>query len=191
MNFIEIYDNALSTDECKSIIDFFENLSDEEKHEGQVFGQAGENTDVVVDKLFKDSTDYWGNFHNWGEIDSLIATRLLEKIPEYKKTHKEVDNISVWELSHEYNIQRYYKNQGYFAPHCENGDKYSNRILAWMIYLNNVTDGGGTKFTNYDIITDAVEGRLVIWPAYWTHTHHGVVSKSQTKYIATGWYVFR
>ena len=69
-------------------------------------------------------------------------------------------------------------------------DGPSPRILAWMFYLNTVTDKGGTHFTNWDFTTDAVEGRLVIWPAYWTHTHHGVMSETQTKYIATGWYDF-
>ena len=38
--------------------------------------------------------------------------------------------------------------------------------------------------------TKAKEGRLIIWPAYWTHRHHGIVSKSQIKYIATGWYKY-
>ena len=57
-----------------------------------------------------------------------------------------------------------------------------------MFYLNTVTDDGGTYFSNYDLTLDAVEGRLVIWPAYWTHFHKGIVSASQEKYIATGWY---
>ena len=34
---------------------------------------------------------------------------------------------------------------------------------------------------------NAVKGRCVIWPAFWTHMHKGVVSKTETKYIATGW----
>ena len=71
--------------------------------------------------------------------------------------------------------------------HCENADPItSNRILAWMFYLNTVKDGG-TYFENYDLSMEAVEGRLVIWPAYWTHFHKGIVSKTETKYIATGW----
>ena len=61
-------------------------------------------------------------------------------------------------------------------------------MLVWMLYLNTVTDGGGTYFHNYDRITDAVEGRVVLWPPYWTHCHHGVVSNTQTKYNATGWF---
>ena len=60
--------------------------------------------------------------------------------------------------------------------------------MVWMIYLNTVTKDGGTYFSNYDKTINAVQGRLVIWPAYWTHTHRGVISTEQIKYIATGWF---
>ena len=63
-------------------------------------------------------------------------------------------------------------------------------VVVWMIYLNTVTDDGGTRFPQYDLTTDAVAGRVVLWPTSWTHFHHGVVSKTQKKYIATGWYSF-
>ena len=59
-----------------------------------------------------------------------------------------------------------------------------------MFYLNNVPDGG-TEFPTHDIRTDAIEGRLVLWPSYWTHIHNGQVSHTTTKYIATGWYAFQ
>jgi hypothetical protein len=62
--------------------------------------------------------------------------------------------------------------------------------MAWMIYLNTITDEGGTYFSSYDKTLEAKEGRLVIWPAFFTHTHKGVVSKTQTKYIATGWFSY-
>ena len=42
----------------------------------------------------------------------------------------------------------------------------------------------------FDAIHEAKEGRLVIWPAYWTHFHKSQVSKTTTKYILTGWYRF-
>ena len=64
------------------------------------------------------------------------------------------------------------------------------RMLVWMIYLNTVTDAGGTYFSNHKKTTDAVEGRVVIWPAFWTHFHKGIPSLTQVKYIATGWYNF-
>ena len=59
-----------------------------------------------------------------------------------------------------------------------------------MFYLNDVPDGG-TNFPTYNITTDAVEGRLVLWPPYWTHAHQGIVSHTQVKYIATGWFAYQ
>ncbi len=188
MNFIEVYDNALSPELCKEIINYFEECPDNLKHEGQIYGE--DHHDIKVDKDYKDSTDVWMNFHNWTEPDKILASTLLTYIGKYREKYKEIDNVATWELAELYNLQRYKPGQGYHNPHCENMDGPSVRILAWMFYLNTVTDNGGTHFTNWDITTDAVEGRLVIWPAYWTHTHHGVMSETQTKYIATGWYDF-
>ena len=189
MNFIEVYDNALSPELCKEIINYFEECPDDLKHKGQIYGEN--HDDVRVDKSYKDSTDVWMDFNNWLEPDKILASRLLPHIEKYREKYKEIDNVAVWELSSLYNLQKYEPGQGYHNPHCENMDGPSVRILAWMFYLNTVTDKGGTYFTNYDYTTEAVEGRLVIWPAYWTHTHHGVMTETQTKYIATGWYDFQ
>ena len=56
-----------------------------------------------------------------------------------------------------------------------------------MLYLNTVTDEGGTEFPFQDITTPAIKGGLVIWPADFTHPHKGIISNTQEKYIATGW----
>ena len=186
-DFIEVYDNALTPEMCKEIMEFFDGAPPELKHSGQVYKDSW---DISVDKSYKDSTDVWMNFHNWTEPDKMIASTLLTHIGKYREVHPEIDNVSTWELAELYNIQKYEPEQAYHAPHCECLDGTTPRILAWMLYLNTVTDKGGTHFTNYDITTDAVEGRLVIWPAYWTHTHHGIASPTQIKYIATGWYEF-
>ena len=37
------------------------------------------------------------------------------------------------------------------------------RILAWMIYLNTVTDGGGTKWVQQEFTSNAVEGSMIVW----------------------------
>ena len=183
MNFIEIYDNALTSEMCKEIIHFFDVAPPEIKYEGR--------TSLGVNKNYKDSLDITMHFDRWTEPDEIISSALRTYIEKYKEKHVEIQNVFAWLLTNKYNIQKYEPTQGYHDPHCECADGSSTRILAWMIYLNTVTDKGGTRFTNYDIITDAVEGRLVIWPAYWTHTHHGVASPTQTKYIATGWFEFK
>ena len=65
-----------------------------------------------------------------------------------------------------------------------------HRVLAWMIYLNDVTDGGETEFPTQGKRFQPRAGDVLIWPAYWTHPHRGIVSESQTKYIVTGWFDF-
>ena len=57
-----------------------------------------------------------------------------------------------------------------------------------MTFLNDLTDEGGTEFLYQDLKVEPKKGLTLIWPSYWTHTHRGVISKTQEKYIVTGWY---
>ena len=188
MNFIETYDNALTPEACKKIIDFFDFAPLQIKKEGETYLNQ---TTLGVNKNVKDSLDITMNFDRLTEPDQIIISALRTGIEKYKEKHTETENVAAWSLTDIYNIQKYEPTQGYHFPHCECANGITIRILAWMLYLNTVSYECGTRVTNYDIVTDAVEGKLLIWPAYWTHTHHGVVSPTQTKYIATGWFEFK
>ena len=59
-----------------------------------------------------------------------------------------------------------------------------------MTYLNDVKDGGGTEFYYQNQIVKAQKGLTIIWPSEWPHVHRGLISNSETKYIATGLYGF-
>ena len=211
-NFISLYDNALSSDECKFIIEYFESLSPcmgirEDRKKMGILKQnpsshgsfmcqrpgvlAGSDASkLIVDKSIKDSTDVAMSFNfDDNYVNQIIMKSLAKHTREYIQDNKELRYISTWGILDTYNLQRYYPKQGYPKVHCENYNIDSNRrVLVWMFYLNTVNDDGGTYFSNYDLKIDAVEGRLVIWPAYWTHCHNGIISNSETKYIATGWY---
>ena len=65
----------------------------------------------------------------------------------------------------------------------------SRRFLSFFWYLNDVTEGGETEFLYQGKRVDAKQGRIVIWPAGWTHLHRGNPPLSNTKYILTGWIV--
>ena len=202
-NFISLYDNALSSEECKFIIDYFENVP---PCQGTINNKSGDNfirsglhehfmcqksgTLKNGNKNLKDSTDVGMSFNFDNNIvNQMIMKSLSKHTREYVQENKELREISTWGIIDSYNLQRYYPKQGYYPLHCENDNMSSNkRVLVWMFYLNTVNDDGGTYFSNYDLTVDAVEGRLVIWPAYWTHCHKGIVSNTETKYIATGWY---
>ncbi len=189
-NFISIYDNALTPEECKLMIDYFES-NDEYwslRQDGMMLG------DTII-KEWKDSQDRTMVFNNNGYFQDNLVNQIILKsinfhIEKYKEENPEVDMLYSWALRNAYNLQKYKPGGGYHKLHCENyntGDYHSN-VLVWMFYLNTVKEGGGTYFSNYDLTINAVEGRLVIWPPYWTHMHKGVVSETSEKYIATGWF---
>ena len=189
-NFISIYDYALTPEECKFIRDYHD--SDDYllsiRQEGKTLGDT-------VQKHWKDSHDRYmamyidGAYQNNG-INNIIAKSIKEHIEKYKEENPELNLLDKWSIRDNYNLQKYSPGGGYHILHCENYNTGNHRtnILAWMYYLNTVREGGGTYFSNFDLTVNAEEGRLVIWPAYWTHFHKGIVSKSYDKYIATGWF---
>jgi hypothetical protein len=62
------------------------------------------------------------------------------------------------------------------------------RALVFMTYLNDVTDGGETQWLYQGKEMKPKKGLTVLWPTDFTHTHRGIVSLTQSKTIATGWY---
>ena len=64
------------------------------------------------------------------------------------------------------------------------------RHLVFQTYLNTVEDGGETEFIYQQYKCKAVKGKTLIWPADWTHSHRGIISPTEDKYIITGWYTF-
>lgn len=90
-----------------------------------------------------------------------------------------------------FNIQRYLPGGHFQRVHAERMSfAYIHRVMAWMTYLNDVGDGGETVFDHYGIAVKPMRGQTLIWPAEWTHAHHGAVVKSGRKYIITGWMHF-
>ena len=88
-----------------------------------------------------------------------------------------------------FNIQHYAPNEGYFEWHNERTTTNSpERALVWMTYLNDVDDGGETEFKYQNLKIKSQKGKTLIWPTDFTHTHRGITSPTQHKYIITGWF---
>jgi len=91
----------------------------------------------------------------------------------------------------DFNIQRYTPGGHFALEHSERTALPTlHRVLVWMTYLNDVEDGGRTRFSNYGLEVKPERGKTLIWPAEWTHSHTGNVVDSGTKYIITGWMHF-
>lgn len=142
-------------------------------------------TSLGVNKDYKDSTDvlFYNHSRNKVIIDffKVLSDCIYKYIMEFQIIFPVITDTSNL-------IQHYPKNGGYKVFHHENGSLGNcHRRIVYMLYLNNVPNGG-TEFKYQNIITEAKKGDLIIWPAEFTHVHKGVISKTHEKYIATGWF---
>jgi len=163
-----------------------------EQSPNKVTGKIHRSSDKFpkVDKSEKDSIDL--NL----ELDTVIGTRYvneLQKVLEmYKIKYPSSDRTSKYQIE-SINLQKYNPQGGYHQWHTErSGGLFPGayRHLVFMTYLNDVDDEGETQFEHQNIKIQPKKGLTLIWPADWTHTHRGIPSMTQTKYIATGWYAF-
>lgn len=85
-------------------------------------------------------------------------------------------------------IQRTSPGGGYHIWHAEDTARnVSNRMLTFILYLNDVDEGGETEFLYLSKRVQPKTGRLLLWPAGFTHTHRGNPPLKGNKYIITGW----
>ena len=185
VDFIGVYDKVVPSNMCKKIIDFFEDNKDL-----QFRGRYDFDGKTIRDPKVKDSKDITLYFNDETIPTTIISRVLNAQTSIYIDTFRSTHIVDTFSVEMGYNLQRYNPGQGYHVIHCENSGRGIERVLAWTLYLNTVTDGGGTYYPEYDKTIDAVEGRLCIFPAFWTHAHKGIVSNTETKYIATGWYIY-
>jgi hypothetical protein len=183
MKQIHIKDNALTPAQCEQLIEWFESNT-----AGQQPGRIGSQ---ALNTESKASTDIPRWFHMQEMPEQMIENCLREGAADYGRKRLHIfRTLSKMVIDNSYVLQRYLPNEGYYALHCEAGSPANMmRVLAWMIYLNDVPDGG-THFSEQEFDCEARQGRLVIWPAQFTHMHRGIVSKTRTKYIATGWFIW-
>ncbi len=94
------------------------------------------------------------------------------------------------------NAQKYQKNIGnYNYWHSEiypqvGHNNALHRVLLFLIYLNDVDEGGETDFYYQDESIKPKAGSMVIAPCGFTHTHRGNVPVSSDKYVLTSWVSF-
>ncbi len=180
MKQILVNDNCISAVECNQIIEWFEaNKNDQQP------GQVGsERTDTKA----KVSVDIPRWFQLQEMPEKILETGLRTSAVQYQQERQHIfKTLHGMVVDDSYVLQRYKPNEGFFNLHCENTTPHNtNRTMAWMVYLNDVADGG-THFSEQNFDCEAKQGRMVIWPAYFTHMHKGIISQTTIKYIATGW----
>jgi hypothetical protein len=182
-DFIGTYYNVLSKEECDDLIIHFESrLENTKLHEAFMLG----NEQMPQ----KDMNRKDISMNIIGEMRTDILDKLYKCFDEYKEVYFPVKNLKCF--SPWVKFQRTPPRGGYHVWHSELGDIGAiNRVLAWIIYLNDVPDGEGeTEFLWQKRRVKPESGKCVIWPAHFTHLHRGNPVYTKFKYIITGWFVY-
>lgn len=181
-SFIFEVKNALTHDICEEIIRRFE-ANPDQQYRGRIGQQASQ------DQSIKHTTDLACSAHaDWKDIDTILFRSLAlamsifkEQFPFFDGPFKDIG----------YNIQRYQAGE-YYHWHIDSGShEFSQRQLVALWYLNDVQGPGGeTEFRTQGVKITPEQGKLVLFPPFWTHEHRACTMNKGVKYIATTWIAF-
>jgi hypothetical protein len=190
-NFVFVKENAFSKEFCDSVINDFESY----KSKGLArSGQSG----IGVNDQVKNTTDL--NIYDFPELNEkysetltstfneVLSNEFLGKLPYQKEFDKDqlFFNPTFYELMQ---IQKYTQNKGHYNGwHAEDGNfEMSRRKFVFILYLNDVDEGGETELLYTGLKVQPKKGQLLIHPAPYPFVHKGHTPISDNKYIVTTW----
>ena len=183
-DFIEIYDNVLSVNECDALIHLF-NRS--QKIPGVVVVGSEWQTKPEVKKGVEVDDP---RFSKGDPISQIIKPSLFNVLAKYLNKYPEFDkDLGKWEYDDGFTFKKFEgEDDGFKQWHCEQIPGCTSRILVWMFYLNDAESG--TEFRRFPTVR-AKMGRVILWPASWTHIHRSQLPNKGVKYIVSGWVSYK
>ena len=189
-NFIGVYDNYITKEECNNAIKLFETQNKFNKTVNRIGFEKASILDKQDQQYFADS----GNLDIWWE-------RLKPMMLNYDLAWNHyIENTGAKDAYGQekffytgLKIQKTLPTEGYHVWHIEHGPGHDNecRAFVFSIYLNDVEEGGETEFLNFSKRVQPKAGRIVIWPAAFPYVHRGNPPLSGEKYIITSWMMLR
>jgi len=183
-SFIYERPNTLPADWCEEMIRRFE-AHPEQQNKGRIGQTQGLDAEVkrTMDLVVSDKDD-------WKDVDRLFFRCMAAAMNEFKQSFpffagpfKDMG----------YQIQRYLPGE-FYHWHIDGGShQFADRQLVALWYLNDVPEGAGgrTQFVYQDVSVRPEQGKMVLFPPFWTHEHRSETLMEGVKYIATTWIVFR
>ena len=182
-HYIRIYDEALPGHFCRQLVDSFESSEAIQTANGRNVRAGLDNsawTELNVSQVADDA--FKGYF-----------LHLIEQaLDRYNQDLGLGIPVPMRPRIADLRIKRYRAGRNeQFEPHYDSIDQECGRYLVLLWYLNDVAEGGSTRFLDLDMDVAAREGRLLIFPPYWMYQHAGMAPVSGDKYIISTYLQFR
>lgn len=176
-DFITVY-RALDEALCRDVVQRFGR--DPAKWRGRIIGGSGQ---LTQESQTKNSWDLEIRSEGaWREVFERIHPPIQACMQHYLARSPILQSFDLQGSG--YKIQMYPRNEGYFRWHADSmGRNYGNRVVAMILYLNDVARGGETEFFHQGVKVRPRAGHLLLFPAGWNYMHCGHVPESGDKYI--------
>jgi prolyl 4-hydroxylase len=182
-HFIKYFDNALTDYQCQAVIDLFESSR---LYEGNII----RNGKVVVDSDGKKNSEFdiSGTIDSkaWATVELALLSITTKYLFKYERLNPVIRSLPSPLGDEGFRMKRY-KNDGteHHSYHIDSGTDLSckpRRVIAMIMYLNEVIEGGETVFLNHGLKVKPKCGRIVLFPTDYTIIHAGRRPVSNTKY---------
>jgi len=186
-DFIGVYEEAYSSTFCEDAIAMFEWA----KTSGLILRRN--QLEPGMDKVRKDDECVFAfefdMMHSKKHITKTFIDVFWSQIyPKYNDDFEAaLSGSSGAHTMYTVKAQKTLPGQGYHVWHYEGATRETaHRLLTWILYLNDVEEGGETEFLYYRRRIKPKQGTFVLFPGALTHTHRGNPPLSGEKYILTG-----
>eukprot|EP01048_Picozoa_sp_COSAG05_P006672 COSAG05_NODE_443_length_9791_cov_14.720388_9_plen_367_part_00 len=176
---VSVFDGQLPVEACASIVALFENSRAEHYR-----GNTLEGNSLVVDVMKKKTTELEVSQSpnpEWAAVDRLLLQALTHAVGLYENRYPGLVYLPTPLGDEGFRVKRYdpafgEEPAGLHTWHVDRGGGVGAcRELAMLLYLNNITNGGGEtlfRAPRKRSIAPAA-GRILIFPASHTHVHAG------------------
>ena len=184
---IGIFDNYISAEMCQDAIKFFK-----KNHEFNKVYDRFSTENKISHHMKKDLSKNIEPEHIFADKENLkpLFLNFDLALKRYIDTIGIKDDFSPLHYTN-IKLQQTVPTGGYHIWHCEWGgggtQEIFRRFLTYIIYLNDIEDGGETEFLHQSVRVKPKTGRIVIWPAGFPYYHRGNPPLKEEKYIITSW----
>ena len=184
-DFIVEIEDLLPRDPCDTIVRRFD--ASPAVAQGRVVASGGSheaNSDKVSRDLAIEPSSGWADVIE--PLHAAVSAAVSTILPNFP-------SLQVHPLGGtDYKIQMYPKGIGRFHWHFDAlGPGTESRVLALIVYCNDVLTGGETAFHHQGIEIQPRAGRALLFPTAWTHMHCGRVPESGDKYVVSSFLQFQ
>jgi prolyl 4-hydroxylase len=182
-HYIRVYDNNLDASLCQKMIGSFHGLEKFQHRNGRGIRAGLEGSAWAELNVTRLSDDVFLNMFR-----QTIYAALARYNSDIGLTLALPNSTKFSDL-----IMKRYRPDGQdrFQLHFDAINHVANRYLVFLWYLNDVAEGGETRFPQIGHSVESRSGRLLMFPPYWMYQHEGLPPRSGDKYILSTYLLFQ